>query len=390
MPNPGRSGNVAYFTKATPAKAPQDTSPSADARTGASLGVDLSLPANIQSELESALDQHGFRLEMKDTNPLGQDNIRFHRICGTSPSGPSSAVLFYVNEERLRLKACADAYFMYSLCVRGCKKFKTGDADTLSLVVLTPEGTDCPGTWVQQINDFNNIGAAAEAECLKIPPPERWADAGVEVAMQYADPWIRRLGPNALREAAGPVGQSGERAITASTYGTDLTGQGPDASSPHVFISYSHKDGRRCGELYTALKPLESDGYKIWKDTSIDAGDEWEPTLKRALRAARVVVMLVTQDFIASDFIGREEVAPTIEAAKNKQKALVWVIWEGCAVKTLGLSIFQAGHQIDPPLAKLSLADRKEQLEIVRMKVKEILDRGRERSKQQPDDELFR
>ena len=55
-----------------------------------------------------------------------------------------------------------------------------------------------------------------------------------------------------------------------------------------VFISYKAEDRRRIQPLVQAL---QSDGYSVWWDQHISAGDEWRQTIERQLEAARCVVV---------------------------------------------------------------------------------------------------
>lgn len=78
-----------------------------------------------------------------------------------------------------------------------------------------------------------------------------------------------------------------------------------------VFVSYSHKDKKWLNRLRVHLAPLERDGLlTVWDDTSINPGANWKKAIREALRAARVAVVLVSADFMASEFIARNELPP--------------------------------------------------------------------------------
>ncbi len=55
-----------------------------------------------------------------------------------------------------------------------------------------------------------------------------------------------------------------------------------------VFIAYKAEDRRRVQPLVQAL---QSDGYTVWWDQHIGAGDEWRQTIERQLEAARCVIV---------------------------------------------------------------------------------------------------
>src|SRR4051794_7341380 len=83
-----------------------------------------------------------------------------------------------------------------------------------------------------------------------------------------------------------------------------------------VFISYSHKDGRWLDRLQVYLAPLERRGsIRRWDDTLIAAGQRWEQEIAEALQRTRVAVLMVSADFLASDFISRVELPRLLGAA---------------------------------------------------------------------------
>jgi hypothetical protein len=70
-----------------------------------------------------------------------------------------------------------------------------------------------------------------------------------------------------------------------------------------VFISYSHKDETLREELETHLSPLKRQGLiGVWHDRRISAGTEWKGVIDEELKRADVVLMLVSPNFVASDY----------------------------------------------------------------------------------------
>src|SRR5215510_2572279 len=70
-----------------------------------------------------------------------------------------------------------------------------------------------------------------------------------------------------------------------------------------VFFSYSHKDEDLCDELNAHLAALKrQNAIKNWTDRRITAGDEWRDEIERHLDTADLILLLVSSDFLNSDF----------------------------------------------------------------------------------------
>src|SRR5215510_1416785 len=70
-----------------------------------------------------------------------------------------------------------------------------------------------------------------------------------------------------------------------------------------VFFSYSHKDEDLCDELNAHLAALKRQSViKNWTDRQITAGDEWRNEIEKHLNSADLILLLVSSDFLNSDF----------------------------------------------------------------------------------------
>jgi nucleoside 2-deoxyribosyltransferase len=128
----------------------------------------------------------------------------------------------------------------------------------------------------------------------------------------------------------------------------------------NVFISYSHSDRDYLDRLLVHLKPLERDGLiDLWVDTRLRAGDRWKKEIEKALNRANVSVLLVSADFLASDFITDNELPPLLKSAEEKGMRIVPLIVKPCRfTRDKNLRHFQA---INDPKRSLALLSEGEQ-----------------------------
>jgi len=127
-----------------------------------------------------------------------------------------------------------------------------------------------------------------------------------------------------------------------------------------VFVSYSHVDAAYLARLRTHLKPLERAGLiDLWDDTKIRSGDKWKEIIAVALERAAVAVLLISADFLASDFIDQNELPPLLRAAEEKGTWILPLIVKPCGfARNKNLSLFQAHNDPAKPLISMSESEQ--------------------------------
>jgi hypothetical protein len=121
-----------------------------------------------------------------------------------------------------------------------------------------------------------------------------------------------------------------------------------------VFISYSHTDSEWLKRLQIQLKPIEKKGLiDRWDDTKLKSGVLWREEIKKALDSTKIAILLVSADFLASDFIADNELPPLLLAAKSEGAKVFPVIISPCGFKYSELEKFQAVNSPSEPLIKM-------------------------------------
>lgn len=100
-----------------------------------------------------------------------------------------------------------------------------------------------------------------------------------------------------------------------------------DRTPTTIFYSYSHKDESLQEQLETHLSLLCRNGYvKTWHDRCITPGKEWEAIIDHHMDEADVILLLVSPDFIASDYCYGKELGRAMERHERKESLVIPII----------------------------------------------------------------
>lgn len=107
---------------------------------------------------------------------------------------------------------------------------------------------------------------------------------------------------------------------------------GDDTPNPiSLFYSYSHKDERYREKLETQLKILQRQGViDGWHDRKIGAGKDWAVERDDHLETAGIILLLVSDDFLASDYCYGKEMTRALERHDDADARVIPIILSNC------------------------------------------------------------
>jgi ABC-type branched-subunit amino acid transport system substrate-binding protein len=149
-----------------------------------------------------------------------------------------------------------------------------------------------------------------------------------------------------------------------------------EVARTRVFISYSHADAKWLKRLQKHLKPLQREGIEVWDDTRLKAGEQWREEIREALAKTRVAVLLISADFVASDFIDTNELPPLLKAAEEDGATILPVIVSASRfLRIESLARFQAVNDPEKPLVQMRHGNQEKVLDDVARAVEDALRR---------------
>ena len=94
-----------------------------------------------------------------------------------------------------------------------------------------------------------------------------------------------------------------------------------------LFCSYSHRDEHLRDELAKHLKLLERQGLiESWHDRRIGAGEVWKEEIDRNLSEADIILLLISADFLASDYCFDIEMKAALERHAAAKAVVIPII----------------------------------------------------------------
>src|SRR5262249_17076867 len=110
-----------------------------------------------------------------------------------------------------------------------------------------------------------------------------------------------------------------------------------------VFYSYSHRDEEFRDELEKHLRQMKRDGLITgWHDRRIGAGMEWKSSIDEHLESAGVILLLISSDFLDSDYCYDVELKRAMERHEKGEARVIPVILRHCDWSSAAFAKLQA------------------------------------------------
>ncbi|MEO0874450.1 MAG: COR domain-containing protein, partial [Bacteroidota bacterium] len=114
-------------------------------------------------------------------------------------------------------------------------------------------------------------------------------------------------------------------------------------TAPLVFFSYSKSDLDYLDEFRKQLRPIERKGQiRLWDDRDIRPGEEWDDSIRGALEKADIIFLLLSSDFLATDYIDETEIAIALERHRNGEAKVIPIQLRPCRWHKTALGELQA------------------------------------------------
>jgi pimeloyl-ACP methyl ester carboxylesterase len=142
----------------------------------------------------------------------------------------------------------------------------------------------------------------------------------------------------------------------------------------HIFVSYSHKDQDWLDRLKVMIAPYLREAeaeLDFWDDTRLQAGQQWDVEIHRALERTGVAIALVSSSFLASSYVTEYELPAVIKASDEGGLKLLWAYLSAAAWEATPLKRFQATHDTKQALERLPEAEQNEILKSIARQIKE-------------------
>lgn len=99
----------------------------------------------------------------------------------------------------------------------------------------------------------------------------------------------------------------------------------------NIFASYAPQDTPLQRGLKEHLRPLQREGLvELWPDRDMSAGTGWEQQSSELLHAAQIILLLVSIDYLNSDYCSGVEMKQALERHERGEVRLLPILLRPC------------------------------------------------------------
>jgi TIR domain-containing protein len=146
----------------------------------------------------------------------------------------------------------------------------------------------------------------------------------------------------------------------------------PSLDANLIFVSYAREDQKfldglkKYMEVYQRNRP---DVPIVWEDSQIKPGQEWEREIEKAIRGAKIAVLLVSTDFLASEFVSQREVPQLLSMYHTRNLQIICIAVGPFEQTETPLGKLQFANDPEKPLLDLDPARLEHELRTISRKI---------------------
>src|SRR6266480_1976861 len=126
-----------------------------------------------------------------------------------------------------------------------------------------------------------------------------------------------------------------------------------------VFCAYAHTDEKWRRQLDAHLSPLKRQGLiSPWHDQCIFPGTNWTEAIDAHLEAASIILLLISADFIESDYCYNAEMKRALERHKANEARVIPIVVRPCDWQHLPIGQLLALPTDAKPISTLKSVDK--------------------------------